>query len=134
MPLDEQGRLIGFPGDADWDDADDVSTDFGEKFHVGPDASKGDLPVYLGQFQGVKSVEMEETGEMAPAAEFLSADGNKEYCWLTYALKESVDTGAIEPGDFVRIKFIGYAKTKRGLNDVTRYEIKRIRQKETASK
>lgn len=139
MPLDEQGRLIGFPGDADWDDADDVSTDFGEKFKVGDNAAKGDIPFFVGVFQGVKDVPMpteENPDEMAKGAEFLDESGNKCYCWLTFALSEALSPEADEPievGDIVRIEFKGRSDTKRGLNPVTRYSIKRIRPKAPVS-
>lgn len=111
--------------DSFWDDAEDVSMNFGVKIKFGTNEKKGEITRFTGRFIGTKQVPNEDDpSEMMNAAEFLDEHGDKCYCWMTYALKEAIENAAITNGDYCRITLIGEQETKRGLNPVKVFEIK----------
>lgn len=113
----------GFPGDDDFEDVEDISTNFGSKFTLGDDDKAGEILSFTGQFTGTREVEL-ENGDIGMAAEFLDLDGEKAYCWASWSLKDVIANERLTPGDYVRIVYKGEAPTKKGLNPVKQFEIK----------
>lgn len=103
---------------ADWET---VVDDIGEKieWQVGT--------VFIGTYNGVRHVELEAGDESSkvPSARFTATDGTSHWCWMPYGLRSAVDNDDIIPGDKVRIECTGEQETKRGLNPVKTFDIKR---------
>lgn len=109
--------------DEDFDEWETISSDFGTKIEWGDKA--GETPMFIGTYVGPRIIEMED-GESAKAAEFFSEETQeKYYCWQGYSISAAIDAKEMEPGDVVRIKYMGEKPTKRGLNPVKVLEIKR---------
>lgn len=82
---------------------------------------------FSGKFTGTRTVELTKDGgdlEVAKAAEF-TKNGQKYWCWIPYQLREAIDSEEIIPGDVVQIEFTGESETKRGLNPVKVFTIRR---------
>lgn len=112
--------------DAEFEDWEVVSEGFGSKivWDVGT--------VFIGTFRGTRLVPVDDKEDgfsEVTAAEFTDRMGEKFWCWLPYQLKEIIETEdedkKLNVGDEIYIKCTGESETKRGLNPVKTFSIKR---------
>jgi hypothetical protein len=117
--------------DASFDDWETVSSDFGTKIVWGKNEKAGETETFVGTFLGVRIVPLGDADsegnvlDTAEAAEFADMNGERFYSWLPYALKSAIEDETIIPNDVVRIHYTGETATKRGLNPVKTFDIKR---------
>jgi hypothetical protein len=114
--------------DADFEEWETVSSDFGTKIKWGngPDETEQ----FVGVYKATREVpigEVNENGEpfeTAIAVEFADMNGELFYSWQNFALKDAIAKGTIQEGDTLMIKYTGEASTSRGLNPVKTFTIK----------
>lgn len=121
----EQQNTEDTMDDASYDDWETVSEGFGTKIMW--DVGK----TFVGTFTGTRTVSVDDKEDGFTdvlAAEFQS-NGTKYWCWLPYALEEIINTDdpekRLSPGEEVYIKCTGEEPTKRNLNPVKVFTIKR---------
>jgi hypothetical protein len=98
--------------DASYDEWETVSESLGTKleWNVGTR--------FVGEYAGIKEVKVDDEDtedgfSMVDAATFLK-DGEHFYSWITYAMKQVIDSGKLAVGQTVFIHCTGEEKTKSG--------------------
>lgn len=114
-----------------------ISEDFGEPLDWTPpvwdfaaeDGSRRlitDGTTFVGTFLGIKDIpDPDDDTKTIAVLNFLSEDGDKRYSWLTFQLEDTIKRAAVQAGDVLFIKCTGERSTKRGLNPVKTFDIRR---------
>ena len=79
----------------------------------------------IGQFRGVQTVQPDDDDPDSAFERYLfrGQDGELYATNISYALRTAIEKHGVTESDWVRIRYVGDIKTKRGLNPMKDFEV-----------